>query len=181
MIPSQTQIDTWRDEAESAFPKLLKKHYPHLSAAQQNKGATFKYIDMATEGVWRSFEIGYLRRCTEQATEIAALKAKLAGAEAEIATLEADSDWFYKLQFICRVLSNGSSGNDVDWQTALGMARSLRKDAWLSASQSLEPKPITAEDVTDEMWKSYYKTSPETTIEKSDFAAAVNAYLGVKK
>jgi hypothetical protein len=27
------------------------------------------------------------------------------------------------------------------------------------------------------MWKAYYKTSPETTIEKSDFAAAVNAYM----
>lgn len=38
---------------------------------------------------------------------------------------------------------------------------------------------ITADDVTDEMWKAYYKTIPETTIEKSDFAAAVNAYLAI--
>jgi hypothetical protein len=76
--PSPEQIAEWRDAAELAFPKLLRKHYPHLHTAQQSKGATFKYIDMATEGVWQSFEIGYLRRCTEQATEIAELKAKLA-------------------------------------------------------------------------------------------------------
>jgi hypothetical protein len=78
MTPTPEQIAEWREAAELAFPKLLRKHYPHLHTAQQNKGATFKYIDMATEGVWQSFEIGYLRARTEQATEIAELKAKLA-------------------------------------------------------------------------------------------------------
>lgn len=76
MTPTPEQLKVWREDAGLAFPKLLKKHYPHLNTAQQTKGKTFKYIDMATEGVWGSFEIGYLRARAEQAAEIAELKAQ---------------------------------------------------------------------------------------------------------
>jgi hypothetical protein len=93
-------------------------------------------------------------------------------------TADDGSDWFYKLQFICRVLSNGKSGDVVDLQTAHGMAQSLKKEAWLVV-KSL--KPITADDVTDETADTLNKATHPSSSRKEIIAAAVNAYLGAKK
>jgi hypothetical protein len=41
--------------------------------------------------------------------------------------------------------------------------------------------PITADMVTDVMYLNYCKTRQEPSVWKSDFAAAVNAYLEAKK
>lgn len=63
-------------------------------------------------------------------------------------TLEDDgSDWFYKLQFICRVLQ-GSNPDKTDMQTALGMAQALKRERWTVEKTTT---PLTADDVTDEM------------------------------
>ena len=47
------------------------------------------------------------------------------------------SDWFYKLQFICRVLQ-GESPDKTDMQTALGMAQSLKRHRW-TAEKTITP------------------------------------------
>lgn len=54
------------------------------------------------------------------------------------------SDWFYKLQFICRVLQ-GESPDKTDMQTALGMAQSLKRERW-TVEKALTP--TTAADIT---------------------------------
>lgn len=77
MTTTPEQLQAWREEAALAFPKILKEQYSNLDDAQQSKGAEFKYISMATEGVWLAFELGYLRRCqeTEQAIKDARKRA----------------------------------------------------------------------------------------------------------
>lgn len=69
MTTTSEQLAKWREDAELAFPEILKKNYPYLDTALRTKGAPFKYIQFATESVWLAFEAGYLRRCqeTEQA------------------------------------------------------------------------------------------------------------------
>ena len=47
------------------------------------------------------------------------------------------SDWFHKLQFICRVLQ-GESPDKTDMQTALGMAHSLKQERW-TAEKTITP------------------------------------------
>lgn len=87
------------------------------------------------------------------------------------------SDWFYKLQFICRVLQ-GVSPDKTDLQTALGMAQSLRADRW-KAEKALQP--ITADDVTDEMVAIYCHSDLSSRSDHIDMiVAAVNAYMKAK-
>jgi hypothetical protein len=90
---------------------------------------------------------------------------------------DAGSDWFYKLQFICRVLE-GVSPDKTDMQTALGMAQSLKRDRW-TAEKALQP--ITADMVTDEMVATYCHSGLTSMSHHQDMiAAAVNAW-GAKK
>ena len=73
-------------KSQEAFELCLEKNYPHLSTAKNGKGSEFKYISMAVEGLWMSFEFGFntgeaygrKQELEEAATEIAELKAKLA-------------------------------------------------------------------------------------------------------
>jgi hypothetical protein len=62
--PTPTQIAEWESHYRKTYPEK----------------AGYQVIEFELQG--------YLRRCTEQATEIAELKAKLAGAEAEVAALK---------------------------------------------------------------------------------------------
>jgi hypothetical protein len=80
------------------------------------------------------------------------------------------SDWFYKLQFICRVL--GGNPPEQDKATALGMARSLKRERWVTVKAL---QPITADMVTDEMQEQFLKT-PYDAARKDVFVAAVNAW-----
>ncbi len=85
------------------------------------------------------------------------------------------SDWFYKLQFICRVLQ-GESPDKTDMQTALGMAQSLKRERW-TAETALTP--ITVDDVTDEMLDTYIADISQHKLMdvKIDVAAAFNAVI----
>jgi hypothetical protein len=87
------------------------------------------------------------------------------------------SDWFYKLQFICRVLQSVSP-DKTDLQTALGMAQTLRADRW-NAEMAL--MPITSSDVTDEMMANFIRGHTDNMTYQKTFIAAVNAYMGAKK
>jgi hypothetical protein len=92
------------------------------------------------------------------------------------------SDWFYKLKFICRVLE-GASPDKTDMQTALGMARSLKRERWTAEKV---PRPITADDVTDEMVQKFKNARSDCGWWGDESGAtivceAVNAYMGAKK
>jgi chromosome segregation ATPase len=70
--PTPTQIAEWREKFESKY------------TSEELFFQCGEYSDRYIQHEWQ----GYLRARTEQATEIAELKAKLAGAEAEIAALK---------------------------------------------------------------------------------------------
>jgi hypothetical protein len=111
---------------------------PEQIAESQQKAEDYlreKYGAYRGHFAWREIEESFTTARTEQATEIAALKAQIQGL---LDQPEDDgSDWFYKLQFICRVLQ-GVSPDKTDLQTALGMAQSLRADRW-KAEMALLP------------------------------------------
>lgn len=83
------------------------------------------------------------------------------------------SDWFYKLQFICRVLQ-GESPDKTDMQTALGMAQSLKRDRW-TAEKAIAP--LTANDVTDEMLQVFLDALDTPMNYRATVAAAYNAVI----
>jgi hypothetical protein len=83
------------------------------------------------------------------------------------------SDWFYKLQFICRVLG-GARPDKTDMQTALSMAQLLKRERWM-VEKALQP--ITTADITDEMVAAYHTT---TSSSKEAVLRIVNAYLKAK-
>lgn len=70
MTPTPEQLQAWGEEFHKAFPSR-KLSLPH----QEPNNSDYVLC-------------GYLRARTEQASEIAELKAELAGAEAEIAALK---------------------------------------------------------------------------------------------
>ena len=85
----------------------------------------------------------------------------------------AGSDWFYRLQFICRVLQ-GENPDKTDMQTALGVAQSLKRDRW-TADKALTS--ITADDVTDEMLQVFLDALDTPMNYRATVAAAYDAVV----
>jgi hypothetical protein len=46
-------------ESQKAFESILAKHYPNLDSALRSKLADFRYVSLATESLWNSFEFGF--------------------------------------------------------------------------------------------------------------------------
>ena len=83
------------------------------------------------------------------------------------------SDWFYKLQFICRVLQ-GESPDKTDMQTALGVAQALKRERWTAAKALTS---ITADDVTDEMLQVFLDALDTPMNYRATVAAAYNTII----
>jgi hypothetical protein len=168
-----------------AAAKLIRKGYPlytqpaHIAQSEpqepQEPVEEFKVFNQMWQ--WKAFKDGeIIYQYGEHVPALFQKSAKLLPTSAAgIAPIVEDdgSDWFYKLQFICRVLQ-GVSPDKTDMQAALSMAQLLKRERW-TVEKALQP--IVVNDVTDEMVAAYHTT---TSSSKEAVLRIVNAYLKAK-